>query len=92
LKWAIGNDPLEVADFGENSMCCGGGGGGIWIDRKKGDRLSDVRLGQALDTGARVLATACPYCILNFEDSRLGLPDPDVIEIKDVTEIVLEAL
>jgi len=92
LRWALGRDPVEIADSREDSLCCGGGGGGIWMDRKKGDRLSDLRLGQALDTGAQVLATACPYCIVNFEDSRLGLPDPGAIEIKDITEIVQEAL
>lgn len=92
LKWALGEDPVEITDCRENSLCCGGGGGGIWMDRKKGDRLSDLRLGQALDKGVQVLATACPYCILNFEDSRLGLSDPDTIEIKDITEIVQEAL
>ena len=92
LKQAVGAEPLEIADCRENSLCCGGGGGGIWMDRKKGDRLSDLRLAQAIDTGAEVLATACPYCILNFEDSRLGLPDPSAIEIRDITEIVQEAL
>ncbi len=92
LKTALASDPIEALDCRENSMCCGGGGGGIWMDRKKGERLSDLRLQQALDTGAEVLATACPYCVLNFEDSRLGLQDPDIIEIKDITEIVQEAL
>jgi len=39
-----------------------------------------------------VLATACPYCITNFEDSRLNRDDSDVIEIKDITEIISEVM
>ena len=62
------------------------------MDRKKGERFSDLRIGQAVDCGAEVLVTACPYCIVNFEDSRLNLPDGEAIEIKDITEIVQEAI
>ena len=47
---------------------------------------------QAVEAGAEVLATACPYCIANFEDSRLALKDETALEIKDITEIVFEAI
>ena len=53
-----------------NRACaCGGGGGGLWMEKLKGERLSDLRIEQALATGATILATACPYCIAMFEDS-----------------------
>ncbi len=92
LKKATGSEVIEMADSRESSLCCGGGGGGIWMDRKKGERFSDIRIQQAVDAGAEVLATACPYCIVNFEDSRLTVPGGEAIEIKDITEIVQEAL
>lgn len=92
LKRALGCDVTELADTRESSLCCGGGGGGIWMDRKKGERFSDLRLQQAVDVGAQILATACPYCIVNFEDSRLSLPDSESIEVKDITEIVQELI
>jgi Fe-S oxidoreductase len=87
-----GSQLVEMEDTKKDSLCCGGGGGGIWMDRKKGERFSDLRVGQALDGGAEVLVTGCPYCIVNFEDSRLNLPDSEVIEVKDITEIVLEVM
>ena len=62
------------------------------METPKGERLSDLRLEQAIETGATVLATFCPYCILNFEDSRLNLEDSKVLEIKDVSEIIQEAI
>ena len=42
--------------------------------------------------GAEVLATSCPYCITQFEDSRLGLKEGQAIEIKDITEILAEVI
>jgi Fe-S oxidoreductase len=62
------------------------------MDIPKGERFSDLRLEQAIDAGAEVLATSCPYCITNFESSRLALEDSEAIEIKDITEIVQEVL
>ena len=83
----------EMAESKKNSFCCGGGGGRIWMETPKGERFSDLRMEQAVSTGAQVLATACPYCITNFEDSRLNRADGGAsIEVKDITEIIREAL
>jgi Fe-S oxidoreductase len=87
-----GLELVEMADSRRDSLCCGGGGGRVWMDTPKGERFSDLRLGQARDAGAEVLATACPYCITMFEDSRLGMEDGGAMEVKDVTEIVAEAM
>ena len=92
LKKIPGLELSEMAESRKNSFCCGGGGGRIWMETPRGERFADLRLGQAVDLGAQVLATSCPYCITNFEDSRLNRKDSDVIEIKDVTEIIREAI
>jgi len=82
---------VEMADTRKDSLCCGGGGGRIWMDTPKNERFSDLRIEQAKQTGADVLVTACPYCITNFEESRLNLEYENVLEIKDITEIVNES-
>ncbi len=87
-----GLELIEMADCRKNSLCCGGGGGRIWMDTPKEERFSDLRLEQANEVGAQVLVTSCPYCITNFEESRLNLEYDDVLEIKDITEIVNETL
>ena len=92
LLRGAGSEVLELADHHVDSLCCGGGGGRIWMETAKGERFSDIRLEQALEAGAEVLATFCPYCIANFEDSKLGLAEDQTLEIKDVTEILVEAL
>jgi len=92
LKQIPGAELTEMEECRENSFCCGGGGGRIWMETPRGERFSDLRLKQAVDTGAEVLVTACPYCITNFTDSSLSLDDGRAIEIKDITEIVQEVI
>jgi len=87
-----GLELVEMADSRRNSLCCGGGGGRIWMDTPKEERFSDLRLKQAEQAEAQVLATACPYCITNFEESRLNLEYDDVLEVRDITEIVQEVI
>jgi Fe-S oxidoreductase len=92
LQRIPGLELREMADSRQNSLCCGGGGGRVWMDTPKGERFSDVRLEQARAVEAEVLATSCPYCITMFEDSRLSLDYENELEIKDITEIIAEAI
>ncbi len=92
LKKVTGLELVEMPDSRENSLCCGGGGGRIWMDTPKSQRFADLRIGQAIEAGAEVLVTSCPYCITNFEDSRLTVENGESLEIKDITEIIQEAI
>ena len=83
---------IEMSDSREDSLCCGGGGGRVWMETQKGERFSDLRIEQAMNIGAEVLVTACPYCITMFEDSRLTMEVTDSIEVKDITEIIEEVI
>ena len=58
----------------------------------EGERFSDLRVEQAVAVGAEVLVTACPYGITHFEDSRLILEDSESLVVKDVTEIIQDAV
>ena len=82
----------EMSDCRVDSLCCGGGGGRVWMETQKGERFSDLRIQQAMDVGAEVLVTACPYCITMFEDSRITMEADEKIGIKDITEIIQEAI
>jgi Fe-S oxidoreductase len=87
-----GLELVEMSASRQDSLCCGGGGGRIWMETPKSERFSDLRVQQAEETGAEVLVTSCPYCITNFEESRLGMEGDEILEIKDLTEIVAEAI
>ena len=92
LKKIPGLELREMPDSRVDSLCCGGGGGRIWMETPKGERFSDLRLEQAIGVGADVLVTSCPYCIANFEDSRITLDVAEKIEVKDITEIIGEMI
>lgn len=92
LKKVPGLELSEMPDSREDSLCCGGGGGRIWMETPKGERFCDLRVEQAMGVEAEVLVTSCPYCIANFEDSKLTLDVGENIEIKDITEIVREVI
>jgi Fe-S oxidoreductase len=83
-----GLELCEMVDSQVDSLCCGGGGGRIWMETPKGERFSDLRLDQAMDVGAEELITCCPYCITNFEDSKLNVENGEALEIKDITEVL----
>ncbi len=92
LNQVEGLELVEMENHHCESLCCGGGGGRIWMDTPQEERFSDIRLNQAKDAGATVLATACPYCITNFEESRLNLEYEGVVAVKDITEIINDAI
>ncbi len=66
---------IEMQNNRERSLCCGGGGGGPWKDGNGKGSLGDIRIKEAINTGAGVIATACPYCIrtLNESIARMGV-------------------
>jgi Fe-S oxidoreductase len=91
LKSIPGLELLEVEDFSRNlSLCCGAGSGALWIDWPKGERMADIRITQLVDTGAEVIAVACPYCLQMFEETvkAMNLDIP----VMDVTEILVESM
>jgi len=92
LKSVPGLQLSEMPDCRVDSLCCGGGGGRVWMETQKGERFSDLRIEQGIGLGAEVLATACPYCITMFEDSRVTMGVDDKIEVKDITEIIADVI
>ena len=92
LNQLPGLELVEMPETGVNSLCCGMGGGRIWVDTIMADRFVNLRLEQAVATGATELVTTCPYCVTNFEDARVVMNLDNQIEIKDLTEVLAELL
>jgi len=92
LKKIPGLELIELTESREESLCCGMGGGRIWMETPMSERLANLRLKEAIGLGAQELVTACPYCITNFEDSRVVLNYDDVIQVKDITEILQDVI
>lgn len=84
-----GGSVVEMARNHDKSFCCGAGGGRMWLEEKEGRRINELRAGQALETKASVVATACPFCLTMLADG-MAAHDADV-PVKDVVELLAEA-
>lgn len=84
---------VELPRNREKSLCCGGGGGGLWREAPTEERFSVLRVREALDAGAEVIATACPYCTIMLQDgiNALGI-DEERLKILDVAELLYESV
>ena len=83
---------VEMEQNRRNGFCCGGGGGRMWLEEKIGTRISEMRLGQAEETKAGILATACPFCLQMFEDAAKVKGVEESLQVKDIAEIVADSL
>ena len=85
---------IEMDQTRENALCCGGGGGNFFTDILGGgeDSPNRIRVRQALDSGAQIIAVACPQCAKMLEDAVKAEEVGHKIEVLDVAEIVARAL
>jgi len=92
LQTIPGLDLMEFPENRKSAICCGGGGGRVWMETPPGERFSELKVGQAIDAGAEVLAVACPYCMSMFDDAVLVMQKEEILQIKDISQLVLEAI
>ncbi|MCY0877490.1 MAG: (Fe-S)-binding protein [Firmicutes bacterium] len=82
----------EMARSRERSFCCGAGGGRMWLEERTGTKINQARTAQALETGAEMIATACPFCLTMMRDGVQALGAEDRVTVKDFSEILAENL
>jgi len=93
LKSIPGLELLEMRRSKENSFCCGGGAGRIWTEESTPENRPSInRVKEALELGVNVITTACPFCITTLEDAVKVLNADEKITVKDITELVWEAI
>lgn len=79
----LGIEVREMERSGLRSRCCGGGGGAPLTDIPGERRIPDIRMGDARETGAGVVAVACPQCTAMLEGVVGERP-----EVFDIAELV----
>lgn len=90
LKSIPGVELIEMSRNRENAFCCGGGGGNFFTDILGVGEESPgrIRIREALDTGAEILAVACPMCSKMLDDAVKAEGLEEKIKVQDVAEIV----
>ena len=93
LESINGIELIEMKRNRENSFCCGGGAGRVWTEDAPPEKRPCVeRVKEALEIGAEVIATACPFCVSTLEDATKVLDAEDKIIVKDIAELIRELL
>ncbi|MFH1091932.1 MAG: (Fe-S)-binding protein [Pseudomonadota bacterium] len=90
LLQAAGAEIVAMGREKAFSLCCGGGGGRLWMETEPEMRFSDLRVQEAAEAGAEILATACPYCISMLEDSVKSRNLDEKLAVKELSEILIE--
>ncbi|MHB1489785.1 MAG: (Fe-S)-binding protein, partial [Cellulomonas sp.] len=83
----------------DRSFCCGAGGARVWMEESIGTRISTDRAGEAIATGADVIATACPFCSVMLSDgvaahagdgSSAGVSPARSPQVVDIATLLLD--
>ena len=76
-----------------NSFCCGAGGGQFWKDEEKGnERVSTNRYRELKQTGAKTIATGCPFCMRMITEETAKEEEGSAPDVLDVAEIVARSV
>lgn len=92
VQIASKQQPVEMAQSGKNSFCCGGGGGMSFIDEPSDQRVNQERARQALATDADILAVGCPFCMTQMEDGINATKGDRNLRVLDIAEVLWEAV
>lgn len=87
-----GTELIEMKRNRSKGFCCGAGGGRMFMEETEGKRINIERTEEAINTGAGTLATACPFCMTMLSDGIKAKEKSGEISVKDIAEIVAEAI
>src|SRR5882724_8913092 len=59
---------VEAETSKKKGLCCGAGGAQMWMEEQNSNRVNVKRTLQLLDTGAKTIASACPFCMTMLSD------------------------
>jgi Fe-S oxidoreductase len=87
-----GVEQIEMRRCKERGFCCGAGGARMWLEETIGKRVNMERTQEALGTGADVVSTACPYCMIMLDDAVRAYSKEDDVRVLDLSQLVEESL
>ena len=85
-------DLVEMKRCRTKGLCCGAGGAQMFKEPEKGNKdINVARIEEALDTGANVIAAACPFCMTMMTDGVKNKEREHDVMVFDLAEIVANA-
>ena len=83
-----GVETVEMHRCREKGFCCGAGGARMWLEEKIGKRVNLERTDEALGTGADVVSTACPFCLIMLDDAVKERQRDEDVTVLDISQIL----
>ena len=84
---------VEMERNRDRSFCCGGGDINLWYDIEEEEmRMGEKRVAMAHEAGANVIVTACPFCLLNFDDAIKTSGLEGQMKVVDLMELLISTL
>jgi Fe-S oxidoreductase len=87
-----GVEVVEMPRNGNRGLCCGAGGARMWMEERTGKKVNVERTEEALATGARRIAVACPFCYIMLDDGVKEKGRDEDVKVADISMVLLEAL
>jgi Fe-S oxidoreductase len=91
-----GVETVEMHRHKKTGFCCGAGGARMWMEERIGKRINVERTDEALGTGADIVSTACPYCLIMLDDATKGRQAEgkasEAVRVMDVAQILEQSL
>jgi len=84
---------VEMERNRDRSFCCGGGDVILWHEIEQEEvRMAEKRIRMAQEIGANVIVTACPFCLIHFEDAIKTAGLEGQMRVIDLMELVVSVL
>ena len=82
----------EMERSKDKALCCGMGGGNMWYELPEGEHVANIRLKDIGEKEVNKLATACSYCMINFNSSKAHIKETENLEVEDVASILAKSV
>ncbi|SPD72797.1 Cysteine-rich domain protein [uncultured Desulfobacterium sp.] len=83
---------VEMKKSRDRGFCCGGGDVILWHEIKEETRMASLRIQMAKEAGANVIITACPFCLIHFEDAIKTSGLEKEMRVIDLMELFISTL
>src|SRR6059058_5728354 len=86
---------VEMHRHGRRGFCCGAGGARMWMEERIGKRVNVERTDEALGTGAELIATSCPYCLIMLDDAvnqRRSEGKANGVKVIDIAQVLADSI
>ncbi len=89
---ALDAELVEMKRCRTKGLCCGAGGAQMFKEPEKGNKDVNIeRIEEALDTGAKVVAAGCPFCMTMLTDGVKNKEKESEVKVYDIAELIRDA-